>query len=84
MGLFGKKVAKTVSCPICEEGLPLRVGHFAHWETHVTVIPEGQGDASGQFTWRCRCGPANMKWPRVEGAAAGLALHMNQRHSIPL
>lgn len=80
MGLFGKRVTL---CPICDSELP-KDGRMMHWEGHVTEIPEGQGDASGQYTWQCACGPANMKWPKSSGAAAGLGLHMQERHAIPL
>lgn len=80
MGLFKKK---PLPCPICSIDL-LQVRKMEHWESHVTVIPEGQGEASGQFTWRCWCGPANMKRPKSGNAAAGLALHMNERHYISI
>lgn len=82
MGLFTKKL---VLCPICNADLGKQGSNLDHWETqHVTEIPEGQGDASGQYTWVCSCGPANMKWPKTYGAAAGLGLHMQERHGIPL
>lgn len=80
MGLFSKKA---VACPICQAELQTK-GNFGHWEVHVTQIPEGEGDASGQYTWQCVCGPADMKWPKPGGASSGLALHMQQRHGIAL
>jgi hypothetical protein len=80
VGLFSKKA--TV-CPICDSEIS-KAGNMSHWESHVTQIPEGEGDASGQFTWQCSCGPAGMKWPKTGGAMSGLALHMQQRHGIPL
>ena len=56
-----------------------------HYVEHLEVIPEGQGAASGQYTWRCeRCGPAGTKWPTTGGATAGLMLHLHERHSVPL
>jgi hypothetical protein len=78
MGLFGKKM---IICPICEEGME-KTAVNEHWMTHVRQIPEGQGEASGQYTWECVCGPSGMKWPKDFGAMAGLALHMHERHGI--
>jgi hypothetical protein len=80
MGLFSKK---QIICPICQQNI-VKVDRFEHWLTHVRQIPPGQGDASGQYTWECVCGPAELKWPRASGAAAGLGLHMEERHAIPL
>jgi hypothetical protein len=80
VGLFSRR---PTHCPICTAELDKR-DHWRHWDTHVQQIPEGEGDASGQYTWRCVCGPAGMKWPKAGGASAGLALHMQQRHSIEL
>lgn len=79
MGVFSKKL---VTCPICEAGLPKNENKFDHWESHVRQISPGHGDASGQYTWECSCGPSGMKWPKIGGAAAGMALHMLQRHGI--
>lgn len=84
MGLFNK-TPKTISCPICHG--EVEKGKFEqknHWLTHVTVIPDGQGDASGQYTWTCICGPAGLKWKTDEAAAAGMIMHMEQRHGIPM
>jgi hypothetical protein len=84
MGLFGKKKQR-YTCPIC--GADLEGGgldNVPHWKSHVQQIPPGYGDASGQYTWECVCGPAGLKWPREFGAAAGLGEHMEQRHGIPL
>ncbi len=81
MGLFSKKL---ITCPICDEGLPKNENKFGHWESHCCEFPPGEGDASGQFTWECNCGPSGMKWPHVGGAAARMALHMQQRHGISL
>lgn len=80
MPLFGKK---TTTCPICAAAIE-KGGTRNHWNSHVRQIPPGQGDASGQYTWECVCGPAGMKWPTVAGANAGMALHMMQRHGIEL
>jgi hypothetical protein len=83
MGLFGKKQLST--CPICGTGMEEGVSNtMAHCASHVLQIPPGYGDLSGQWTWECVCGPADMIWPHDIGAAAGLALHLQQRHGIPL
>jgi len=83
MPLFGKK---TTTCPICKASIEMGIGYImSHCEeAHVRQIPPGQGDASGQYTWECVCGPAGMKWPTTAGAAAGLTLHMGQRHGVPI
>lgn len=84
MGLFRKRMA---ACPICESELEAgaQMGtKLAHFNSHVQQIPPGNGEASGQYTWVCACGPAGMKWPHDAGAAAGLALHLQQRHGFPL
>jgi hypothetical protein len=78
MGLFGRRL---ITCPICNAGVEAK-GIRGHWDSHVQQIPPGHGDASGQYTWECVCGPADMKWPRDMGAKAGLVLHMRQRHNI--
>ena len=82
-GLMAFFKKSPLPCPICGADLNA-TNKVEHWETHVRVIPEGQGDASGQFTWVCKCGPAGYKWPKSSGASAGLALHMSERHSISL
>lgn len=81
MGLFGKKFH---ACPICGSPMESGVGPtMSHCEaSHVRQIPPGHGEASGQYTWECVCGPAGMKWPTTGGAAAGLTLHMQRRHGI--
>ncbi len=83
MPLFGKKRVQT--CPICQAELDGKAGAMdltSHWQEHVEVIPPGQGDASGQFTWKCTCGPAGMKWENDFAAAAGLCMHMTERHGF--
>jgi hypothetical protein len=80
MGLFGKK---QITCPMCHADIA-KVDRIDHWISHVRQIPPGQGDASGQYTWECVCGPARLKWPKTLDAAAGLGLHMEERHAIPL
>ena len=82
MGLFSKRV-KTITCPICSSEIEQSTGaQLGHWESHVWQIPEGQGDASGQYSWDCVCGPAGLKWPKPDHAAAGLAVHMMERHGV--
>lgn len=85
MGFFGKRT-KMISCPICRNEFESTStgARLNHWEQHVRPIPEGQGEASGQYTWECACGPSGMKWPRIGDAAAGMALHMNNRHGIEI
>jgi hypothetical protein len=82
MSLFAKK-PKMTNCPICRDQFESS-GKLEHWESHVSQIPEGHGEATGQYTWECSCGPAGMKWPKVFGASAGLAMHMMERHGIAL
>ena len=86
MGLFSSK-ARTRPCPICSAALDDKTSALnlsGHWMAHVEQIPPGQGDASGQYTWRCACGPAGMKWDRDFAAQAALALHMTERHGFRL
>jgi hypothetical protein len=78
MGLFKQKL---VTCPICDAGLPAKESKFDHWLEHCVQIPDGVEGAGG-YTWICKCGPADMYWPKDFHAAAGLALHMKQRHLI--
>jgi len=84
VGIFSKKPKAARPCPICGDDLNQVDNKYSHWHSHVTEIPQGQGDASGQFTFNCSCGPAGMKWPKPGGATAGLAMHMEQRHGIAL
>jgi hypothetical protein len=84
MALFSKKPQ---ICPICSAELDGRASALrleSHWETHVVVIQPGQGDASGQYTWYCSCGPAGMKWEKHFAAATALAVHMSERHGFTL
>ena len=80
MGLFTKKLA---TCPICDAGLPANENKMGHWLEHCDEIPQGKEGAGG-YTWNCSCGPAPMYWPKDFAAAAGLSLHMMQRHSIQM
>jgi hypothetical protein len=81
--IFGKKPPKIIVCPICTARFDAPE-ESVHWGTHVTQIPDGQGEHAGKFTWTCVCGPTDMIWPNANAAASGLALHMQQRHNIPL
>lgn len=85
MGIFSKK-QKLVTCLICRESIPggITGDSMSHYESHVRQIPPGNGDASGQYTWSCVCGPAGLKWTEDYKAAAGLAFHMHSRHGMPL
>lgn len=78
MGLFKQKL---VTCPICDGGIPARDNKLPHWESHVVQIPAGRQGAGG-YTWTCACGPSDQYWPAEFSAAAGLAMHMQQRHYI--
>lgn len=80
MGWFSKN---TTTCPICQAAIE-KDRSLRHRDTHVRQIPPGQGDASGQYTWNCTCGPAGLKWPTDFAASSGLALHMQNRHGIPI
>jgi hypothetical protein len=80
VGLFKQKLA---TCPICDAGIPLNGNKLHHWETHVVQIPQGREGAGG-YTWTCTCGPSDTYWPKDFSAAAGLGLHMEQRHAIKL
>jgi hypothetical protein len=78
MGLFKKKLA---TCPICDAGMPASGNKMGHWLEHSYQIPAGHEGAGG-YTWKCACGPAAEYWPHDAGAAAGLGIHMQQRHGI--
>lgn len=78
--MFGSK-PKTTKCPACKSDIPKGTLED-HVADHVHVIAEGQGDATGQFTWNCSCGPAKMKWPKPHHAQAGMMVHMMERHSM--
>jgi len=85
VGPYSKKPVPPWPCPICSEGLDGKgsvMTLLSHWESHVEQIPPWHGEASGQYTWRCSCGPSDMKWPHTMGAGAGLGLHMNKRHGL--
>jgi hypothetical protein len=44
------------------------------------VVPADDGRSG--FMWRCGCGEYDGVWDRSDGAAAGLTIHMTQRHGI--
>jgi hypothetical protein len=81
--IFGKEPQQIIVCPICTARFDASE-ELIHWATHVTRIPDGAGAHEGSFTWVCVCGPTDMIWPDAAAAASGLALHMQQRHNIPL
>jgi hypothetical protein len=78
MGLF----SKPMPCPICREDIGRVSRKLDHWETHIVRIAQGEG--AGNYTWRCQCGPSSMHWPSDIAAAAGLGLHMQQRHGLSI
>lgn len=82
MGLFNRK-PRTLTCPMCSSTV-LQDERREHWRSHVEQIGPGQGDATGQYTWRCSCGPAGMKWEKDYAALAAIQLHMMQRHGIAM
>lgn len=72
------------TCPVCDESLDVSGGQL-HWNRHVFPLPGlTPGAGSGLFTWHCRCGPSGMKWVKPRQAMAGLALHLEERHGVPL
>lgn len=74
MGLFKKKLD---TCIICDAGVE-RGEMLQHNLTHAEPAPDGGGD----FIWRCACGEVDGAWDEPYGAAAGLTLHMTQRHGV--
>ena len=88
MGLFDrltgagsdKPARGSRACPICDE-LLTKDRSSTHWMDHVVEIESGE--AAGNYTWTCSCGPANMAWPSDSGAWAGLKIHMSERHGFP-
>lgn len=86
MALFNKKPAppaQPVTCPVCGESFAPGSDLAMHWLNHVELIPPGHGEASGQFTWSCSCGPSGMKWPGRGGAAIALQYHVARAHGVP-
>ncbi len=76
MGLFGK--SRGVVCPVCQEDLGRRPNMGAHNMAHVLAAEDG----GAGFMWRCGCGGYDGVWEQEFGAAAGLTMHMLQRHQI--
>lgn len=79
MGLFGKKL---VACPACSEDLDRSENKMGHWMSHVTTLTSGE--KAGSYIWTCACGSSDQCWEKDFQAAAGLSLHMVQRHQIPM
>jgi hypothetical protein len=50
----------------------------AHNVSHA--VPADDGGPG--FMWRCGCGEFDGVWEQKFGAAAGLTMHMQQRHRI--
>lgn len=75
MGLFGKKVS---TCPVCDLVLAKNENMGLHNLKHVIPSPDG----GPGFGWQCGCGDADGVWDGKAGAAAGLTMHMQQRHGI--
>jgi hypothetical protein len=84
MGLFSETDdIIIITCPICLKHFHAP-GKSAHWETHVKQIPRNATEHPGEYTWDCVCGPSNITWADKGGAAAGMGLHMQGRHNIPM
>ena len=74
MGFLGGR--KKATCPVCEA--PLEPNVALHNLKHAIPAPDG---GSG-FAWRCGCGEHDGVWDTKAGAAAGLTMHMQNRHGI--
>jgi hypothetical protein len=84
MGLFSDRdEILIITCPICSVHFDAP-NRSAHWATHVDRLPADAPAHAREFTWNCVCGPSTMTWADADGAAAGMALHMQLRHNIPL
>jgi len=84
MGLFSdREDTLIITCPICTVHFDAP-NRTVHWTSHVKPLPDSKPGVPSEFTWTCACGPSTMTWPDAESAAAGLALHMQLRHNIPL
>jgi hypothetical protein len=75
------KTDSIVTCPICLAHLDAWAVS-KHWSTHVVQAPPREGAIA--YTWTCECGPTMMTWANDGDAAAGLALHMQMRHNLPM
>jgi hypothetical protein len=86
VALFKKKPKEfpPVTCPVCSTTVTGLDEQESHWLSHVSRIPDGQGDASGQYSWTCGCGHCRMKWPGNMTAALALKYHLHRAHSVPL
>jgi hypothetical protein len=73
MGLFGKKQE---TCPICDAGIS-KGGLMMHNLGHAVPATDGPG-----YMWKCACGEKDGVWDAETGAAAGLTMHMSQRHGL--
>jgi len=84
MGLFSdREDLVIITCPICSVHFDAP-SRSAHWATHVDQLPANAPEHAGEYTWTCACGPSTMTWVDHDGASAGMALHMQLRHNIPL
>lgn len=77
-----------VKCPWCSEQLEDNA-KMDHWETHLTAIKDNSGDRA--YIFRCPCGVADGAWgagepekQAKERGACGIAMHLFERHGIPL
>lgn len=77
MGIFGKR---TIPCPVCAAELPKAENKLGHWMEHVNVL--SAGDQAGSYIFICSCGPSEVCWEKDFQAAAGMAVHMMQKHHV--
>ncbi len=71
-----------VACPVCDMGLPKDVRKSEHWETHVRTTRPGEGDASGNYIFECKCGPSAFSFSPESEAVLRLERHMRRHHGI--
>lgn len=55
---------------------------IGHWMRHVSQLQSG--NKAGSYIYSCSCGPSDLRWEHDYQAAAGLSLHMMERHSIAM
>jgi hypothetical protein len=79
VGLFGRK---SVACPACSEQLPKNDNKLGHWLSHVSQLQAGS--KVGCYIFTCACGPSDLCWEDDFRAAAGMSVHMQQKHQIPM
>jgi hypothetical protein len=79
MGLFG---SRTIACPACSQELSKGENKIVHWMSHVSQLTAGS--KAGSYIFNCACGPSDLCWDDNFKAAAGMSVHMQQKHQIPM